>query len=112
VEIPEICRNRAAEFMQSERHKQAQAKAEEKAGCYFNILLELQAVRREMTVQEVALLLGKSDCTIYRMVHRHQIPSFRMGGSIAFDPSVLAAWLSKKHPELASAARQQLAAAA
>jgi excisionase family DNA binding protein len=106
-----ICRNRAWEFMKSDSRKQAHASAEGKSGCYFNILLELESVRHEMTVREVARLLGRSECTIYRMVHRDQIPHFWIAGSLTFDPSVLAAWLSKKHPQLASAARQQLAAA-
>ncbi|HTM18626.1 MAG TPA: helix-turn-helix domain-containing protein [Terracidiphilus sp.] len=91
--------------------ERAGSPAEERHGCYFNILLELQAIRHEMSVHEVALLLNKSDCTIYRMVQRRQIPFFRIAGSIEFDPSVLAAWLAKKDPGLAAAARQQLLAA-
>ena len=96
--------------MQNESRKQAHADVEETGGCYFNVLLALQAVRHLMNVEEVALLLGKSKCTIYRMVQRRQLSGMRLGGSIVFDPSVLAAFLAKKDPALARAARQQLAA--
>lgn len=40
-----------------------------------------------------------------------QIPAFPVGGSWRFDPSTIAAWLIKKDPQLAVAARRQLKAA-
>jgi excisionase family DNA binding protein len=72
----------------------------------FNILLALESARGLLTVREVAELLGKSPFTIYRMAEKRQIPSLMIGGSRCFDPSVLAMWLSKKEPSLATAARR------
>jgi excisionase family DNA binding protein len=72
----------------------------------FNILLALESARGLLTVREVAELLGKSSFTIYRMAEKRQIPSMVIGGSRCFDPSVLALWLSKKEPSLATAARR------
>jgi len=72
----------------------------------FNILLALESVHRMLTVREVAELLQKSHFSIYRMAQRRQIPSLMIGGTRYFDPSVLALWLSKKEPSLATAARK------
>jgi len=72
----------------------------------FNILLALESVHRMLTVREVAELLQKSHFSIYRMAQRRQIPSLMIGGTRYFDPSVLALWLSKKEPSLATAARR------
>lgn len=72
----------------------------------FNILLALESARGLLTVREVAELLGKSPYSIYRLAEKRQIPSMVIGGSRCFDPSVLALWLSKKEPSLATAARR------
>jgi excisionase family DNA binding protein len=72
----------------------------------FNILLALESARGLLSVREVAELLGKSPITIYRMAENRKIPSFMIGGSRCLDPSVLALWLSKKEPSLATAARR------
>jgi excisionase family DNA binding protein len=72
----------------------------------FNILLALESARGLLTVRDVAGLLGKSPFTIYRMAEQRKIPSLMIGGSRCFDPSVLALWLSKKEPSLATAARR------
>jgi len=72
----------------------------------FNILLALESARGLLTVRDVATLLGKSTFTIYRMAESRKIPSLMIGGSRCFDPSVLALWLSKKEPSLATAARR------
>ena len=72
----------------------------------FNILLALESARGLLTVRDVAELLGKSPFSIYRMAQQRKIPSLMIGGSRCFDPSVLALWLSKKEPSLATAARR------
>lgn len=72
----------------------------------FNILVALESARGLLTVRDVAELLGKSTFTIYRMAESRKIPSLMIGGSRCFDPSVLALWLSKKEPSLATAARR------
>jgi excisionase family DNA binding protein len=72
----------------------------------FNILLALESARGLLTVRDVAQLLGRSSFSIYRMASKRKIPSLMIGGSRCFDPSVLALWLSKKEPTLATAARR------
>ena len=72
----------------------------------FNILLALESAHGLLTVRDVAELLGKSPFSIYRMAQQRKIPSLMIGGSRCFDPSVLALWLSKKEPSLATAARR------
>ena len=72
----------------------------------FNILLALESARGLLTVRDVAELLGKSPFSIYRMAQQRKIPSLMIGGSRCFDPSVLALWLTKKEPSLATAARR------
>ena len=71
----------------------------------FNVLVELESFRGLMSVDDVAKLLKRSTCTIYRMARKRQIPSMMFGGTRCFDPSVLARWLAKKYPELLAAAR-------
>ena len=77
----------------------------------FNIINALSAVRRLLTIDEVADLLGKSKYTFYRMAQKKQVPGLMIGGSWRFDPSTLAMWLVKKEPQLALAARKQRKAA-
>ena len=77
----------------------------------FNLIIELSAFRRLLTIDEVADLLEKSKFTVYRMAQKKQIPGLMIGGSWRFDPSTLAIWLIKKEPQLAVAARRQLKAA-
>jgi excisionase family DNA binding protein len=72
----------------------------------FNILIALESARGLLSVRDVARLLGRSKFTIYRMAEQRKIPSLMIGGSRCFDPSVLALWLSKKEPTLATAARR------
>ena len=64
-----------------------------------------------MSVEEVAVILNRSRCTIYRMARNNQIPHMRIAGSLCFDPSALEMWLIKKQPGLAVAARQLTIAA-
>ena len=72
----------------------------------FNLIARLHSVSRLMTVAEVAEILGKEPCTIYRIAQKKQIPSLMIGGSRSFDPSTLIIWASKKEPQLMVAARQ------
>ena len=48
-----------------------------------------------MRVHDVAAFLGEviDEKSIYRMAARGQMPSFRFGGAICFDPQKLAKWL-------------------
>ena len=46
-----------------------------------------------MKVSELTELLGVDDKHIYRMAARGQLPSFRVGGAVRFDPHEVANWL-------------------
>jgi excisionase family DNA binding protein len=49
-----------------------------------------------LTVSEVAEILNISERQVYKLVSESVIPSFHIGSSIRFDPSLIAAWLRQK----------------
>jgi excisionase family DNA binding protein len=49
-----------------------------------------------LTVVEVAALLNVSERQVYKLAAENEIPSFRIGGSVRFNPSVFADWLREK----------------
>jgi excisionase family DNA binding protein len=49
-----------------------------------------------LTVSEVAEILNISERHVYKLASLSIIPSFRVGSSIRFDPSQVAAWLRQK----------------
>jgi excisionase family DNA binding protein len=50
---------------------------------------------RALTVRDLAQFLSVSERLIYRMAAERIIPSFRICGSVRFDPSAIASWLSQ-----------------
>jgi len=48
---------------------------------------------RALTVRDLAGLLSVSERLVYRMASERRIPSFRICGSIRFDPLATARWL-------------------
>ena len=79
----------------------------------LNLIQELESRHGAMKVSELTELLGVDDKHIYRMAARGQLPSFRVGGAVRFDPQEVANWLRlrygnqslppKKRPQGASA---------
>jgi excisionase family DNA binding protein len=79
----------------------------------LNLIQELESRHGAMKVSELTELLGVDDKHIYRMAARGQLPSFRVGGAVRFDPQEVANWLRlkygnqslppKKSPQAASA---------
>lgn len=60
-----------------------------------------------LRVAEVAELFGVTPQHIYRMAAGGRIPSFRVSGSVRFDPEDVAAWLAEKQgPERRVPARR------
>jgi excisionase family DNA binding protein len=49
--------------------------------------------RKALTVSELAELIHLSTKQIYELVGKGYIPSYRIGGSIRFDPKTTADWL-------------------
>ena len=56
----------------------------------------LKSTTKALKVREVADLLGVTPQHIYRMAATGRIPSFRISGSVRFDPEELATWLRDK----------------
>ena len=63
----------------------------------LNLIQELEARHGAMKVSDLTELLGVDDKHIYRMAARGQLPSFRVGGAVRFDPQEVANWLRSKY---------------
>jgi len=62
-----------------------------------NLIEELEARHGAMKVCDLTELLGMDDKHIYRMAARGQLPSFRVGSAVRFDPQEPAKWLRSKY---------------
>jgi excisionase family DNA binding protein len=56
----------------------------------------LDGKMRALPVADVAELLNISERQVYKLVSEYRIPSFKIGGSIRFDPCAVAVWLRQK----------------
>jgi len=56
---------------------------------------------RALKVREVADLLGVTPQQIYKMAAQGRIPSFRISGSVRFDPHDLAGWVNERQSSMA-----------
>jgi len=56
----------------------------------------LDGRRRALVVTDIAELLSISERQVYKLVAKHRIPCFKIGGSIRFDPVAISAWLRQK----------------
>ena len=63
----------------------------------LNLIEELEARSGGMKVSDLAAILGVDDKHIYRMAARGQLPSFRVGGAVRFDPQEVAKWLRTRY---------------
>jgi excisionase family DNA binding protein len=63
----------------------------------LNLIEELESRHGAMKVSDLTELLGVDDKHIYRMAARGQLPSFRIGGAVRFDPQEVAKWLRLKY---------------
>ena len=57
------------------------------------VISTVERCERALVVPEVAAIFRVSPGTIYKLARRHAIPSFKLGGSIRFDPIVLSQWM-------------------
>jgi len=55
----------------------------------LNLIQELESRHGAMKVADLTELLGVDDKHIYRMAARGQLPSFRVGGAVRFERSVV-----------------------
>ena len=58
-----------------------------------------------LKVAEIARLFGVTPQHLYRMAANGSIPSFRISGSVRFDPDEVAAWLEEKQAPAAALRR-------
>ena len=59
----------------------------------MNLADSLEKRATALTVRELAKLLSISERQVYELAASNRIPSFKIGGSVRFDPSTFAAWL-------------------
>jgi excisionase family DNA binding protein len=58
-----------------------------------------------LKVREIAELFGVTPQHVYKMAASGKIPSFRVSGSVRFDPGDVAAWLKEKQSPLRAGRR-------
>jgi len=72
----------------------------------MKLIETLRSRTRALKVAEVAELFGVTPQHIYRMAANGSIPSFRISGSVRFDPDEMAAaWLKEKQAPSAASRR-------
>jgi excisionase family DNA binding protein len=72
-----------------------------------DLLAQIEAHTTALTITQVAQIFGVSGETIRRMAGRKQIPAFRIGGSIRFNPASLGYWLRKRDLSAAKASKSR-----
>jgi len=55
----------------------------------------LQGRTTALTVGEVAKILSVSERQVYKLAALEELPCFRVGGAIRFDPSAIADWIRR-----------------
>ncbi len=79
-------------------------KAESDMNIRSSLAVDLEKMTQALRASELARILSTSKMTIYRLVKQGDIPYFRVGGLIRFDPQAVADWLRRKMPSGQSAA--------
>jgi excisionase family DNA binding protein len=62
----------------------------------LNLADSIDGRTNALTVSDVAELLKVSERQVYKLAAENLIPSFKVGGSVRFDPATIAAWLRQK----------------
>jgi len=62
----------------------------------MNLADSLDVRTTALTVAELAELLSISERQLYKLAASNRIPSFKIGGSVRFDPAVVAVWLRQR----------------
>jgi excisionase family DNA binding protein len=64
-------------------------------GAALQLCDDLEGRTTALTVGEVAKILSVSKRQIYKLAELEEIPSFRVGGAVRFDPFAIAQWLRR-----------------
>jgi excisionase family DNA binding protein len=59
----------------------------------ISIADQIEAVNHAMKVKELAPMLDMSPTKLYNLARDGRIPSYRIAGSVRFDPHAVAVWL-------------------
>jgi excisionase family DNA binding protein len=62
----------------------------------FSLASHINSFHRALKAEELADLLGMQKTTVLRRAKKGSIPSFRVGSSVRFDSSAIAAWLMQR----------------
>ena len=65
------------------------------------IIVQLQQRQKALKASDLATLLGVTPQHVYKRAAQQDIPSFRIGRSVRFDPKQVADWLRGKMPQQA-----------
>ena len=60
---------------------------------YLSLADRIDAMDHALTVKELGALLRVSPTSLYNRAREGRIPSYRLGGSVRFDPHAVAEWL-------------------
>ena len=71
----------------------ALALARQAGGDLMDLADSLEQRTTALAVSDVAELLNISERQVYKLASDGSLPSFRIGGSVRFNPSAMAAWL-------------------
>lgn len=71
----------------------------------FDLLSAIESRTTALTIEEVAELFQVSGETVRRMAAKKQLPGFKMGGQVRFNPASLGYWLRQRDPVAAKASR-------
>jgi excisionase family DNA binding protein len=72
-----------------------------------NLLTEIEGRKTALTIKEVAKLLNVSSETVRRLAQKKQLPSFKVGGSVRFNPASLGYWLRSRDALAAKSSKRQ-----
>ncbi len=61
-----------------------------------DLILQIRSRRKAWTADELAEVLSISRKHILRMAKAQRMPSYRIGGSVRFDPSATSNWLESR----------------
>jgi excisionase family DNA binding protein len=70
--------------------------AEIMAAADETLIAHIRSRRRAWTAAELADVLSMSAKHILKMAKEQRMPSYRIGGSVRFDPSATADWLERR----------------
>jgi excisionase family DNA binding protein len=63
------------------------------------IIVQLQQRQNALKASDLATLLGVTPQHVYKRAAQQDIPSFRLGRAVRFDPRQVAEWLRQKMPQ-------------